>query len=557
MFEIIDLIQRKINSFIFRSIILLYTTIILITHENIFPSHIYIIGSILYIILYFVFLKRQRHRLFNDFMFFSLIILGKNPNEPFVFILLILPIVNSINFSGNKKSPILYIITAATYLSLLCYFNQKIELIVFKNSILPISSFIFLWIIEAYTSLRLKIRDFRDRLNEVVDGFYTNKELIKKPHKVYSEIINTINSRIKEDLIKDLYCFTINPANGNNLVVINGSSFIWRYKIDEKDFLKKFDKKPYQLNIDLSIDNVKHSHNLVIKTEIEEVVYIYVLTTTKTIPVYYIIIGFFRTLFPSFYKMSKILLMEKKLQDIRNEELQRFSLRSQYITRATKTMHFIRNRLGPVNNLLKMLDNRGKISSNMIAEFDGLIESEKERAKNELESIVSRANYLLEKSNNPFNFIATKAITIEKLFSILRRILSIYFPEKIIEIQLPDTMKLAYVKVNFEGFELFLSDWLHNIKKYYNGYLMVNFVVTDTSVDLIFINDYHVDKHIVEQLILDLMSDDRNEIMKRTTHGLFQIKSSLEEMAIDYLVEKVGEGNELLKFMINLKILNQ
>jgi hypothetical protein len=249
--------------------------------------------------------------------------------------------------------------------------------------------------------------------------------------------------------------------------------------------------------------------------------------------------------------------MEKKLQDIRNEELQRFSLRSQYITRATKTMHFIRNRLGPVNNLLKMLDNRSKIDSNMLSEFDGLIESEKQRAKNELDSIVSRANYLLEKSNNPFNFIETKAITIEKLYSILRRILSIYFPEKTIEIQLPETIELTYVKVNLEGFELFLSDWLHNIKKYYNGYLMVNFIVTDTSVDLSFINNYHVDKQVVEQLILDLMSDDRNEIMKRTTHGLFQIKSSLEEMAIGYLVEKTGEENELLKFMINLKISNQ
>jgi hypothetical protein len=53
------------------------------------------------------------------------------------------------------------------------------------------------------------------------------------------------------------------------------------------------------------------------------------------------------------------------------------------------------------------------------------------------------------------------------------------------------------------------------------------------------------------------MSDDRNEIMKRTTHGLFHIKSSLEEMAIDYNVRRTGDDNDLLLFRINLKISNK
>ncbi len=557
IFEIIDLLQRRINSFIFRFLILVYAVVILVTHDNVLPTYLYVIIALVYIVLYFTFLKKQRLRLFNDFLFISLMVLGKNPNEAFIFIFLILPIINSINFSGNKKSPILYFVTIIAYLSLLCYYNRKIELIVFRNSILPISSFIFLWIIEAYTSLRIKIRDFRDLLNEVVDGFYTNDEFIKKPHKIYNEIIKAINTKIKADLIKELYCFTTHPKDKNKLVIINGSSFIWRYDIKEKDFHDKFEKRDYQLNVDLTIDNKKQYFNLVHKIEIEGIDYIYVFTTTKLIPFYYIIIGFYRTLFPSLSKMSKILLMEKKLQDLRNEELQRFSLRSQYITRATKTMHFIRNRLGPVNNLLTMLDNRSGIDENMIGEFDSLIDSEKSRAKNELESILSRANYLLEKSNNPFNFVETKAITIEKLYSILRRILSVYFPDKSVDIHLPDEIELTYVKVNLEGFELFLSDWLNNINKYSGDYLEVKFIVSDTNVSIEFINDYTVGDKVVDQLVSDLMSDDRNEIMKRTTHGLFHIKSSLEEMAIDYNVKRTGADNDLLLFRINLKISNK
>ena len=555
-FEIIDFSQRIINSLLFRLLLVFYSFFIIIYYPNILPNYLYFVIAFLYLTLYF--LARQKHllRLINDFLFLSIILLGKNITDPFLLVFLLFPIVNSINYSGIKRSPLLYVFTISSYIGLSYYYN-KISVEKQIVSFFPLLTIIFLWFIEFYTSFRFKIRYFREKLNEEVDSFYTIKEGIKKPHKIYSGFISLINSRIRKDLIADLYCFTIVSDPEERIVIINGSKFIWRYSFNQPGFINKIREKKYLLNIDINIDKQDCSYNLALLVVVEKVEYLFVFLTNKRIPLYYLLIGFFSTLVPALTKMAKILLSEKRLQEIRQEELERLSLRSQYVTKATKTMHFIRNRLGPLNNLLRMLDEQKRVEPQMRDKFDLLLNSEKERARNELIEVIQRADYLLEKSNNPYNFTVTVPTSLERMYSILSRNLNIFFPGIEIRIAKGDTSEKRYVKINPEGFEIFLTDWLNNIKKYYNGIIEVYFLVDPDSVIIEFTNNVFVDDSKVDELISSLNSSDRTEIMKRTTHGLYLIKSSLEEMGIPYHAEKLSRDDDTyVRFNLKLDIID-
>lgn len=546
IFEFIDYVQRRINSLLFRFIIITYSLLILQIHTNAFSNIYYTIGLFLYFFIYLKCLNHPKFRLLNDLLLMTFVIAGKNPNDVVIFVYLLLPAINSINFSGEKKSHYIYVYTFLIYVFLTCYYNNKYELAFIFNNYYPLFSLVFLWFIDLYTSLRTTIRVFRERLNEIVDSFYTDKETIKKPHKIYSLLIDAINKNIKKDLIQELFCFTAIKGNNEKLVIVNGSCFVWSNEFEDTDFISSIRKRKYIINTPLIIDNRRYNNNLSIFISIEDYEYIFTFITKSSIPFYYLMIGLFRTLEPSLLKMSRILLSEKRLQEIKNEELIKLSERSQYVNRANKTMHFIRNRLGPISNMVTMLDNLDSIQKDKVEDFKQLLRNEKARAKIELTNINERANYLLEKSNNPFNFCETSKFSLQKTFSILKRNFTSYFPDNNILILDNSNKEKQYVLINEEGFELFLSDWLNNIRKYKRDYITTEFIINQGELIIIFSNDFTTPISAVNQMISDLMFNERNEIMKRTTHGLYQIKTTLEEMSIPYLIEHNTETNTVV-----------
>lgn len=533
--EVMDYIQRKINSILFRLVMVGYSFLIIYVHKDLFPILAYVGVTILYLFLFVKLDKKDKLRLLNDFLFVNFILWGKDPSQILIFTLIILPIINSINFSGTKKSIALYIYTTITYITLIFYHNKKADTDFILNSLLPLVSILFLWIINGYTELRLKIRIFREELNATVDNFYLKKEEIKRPHKIYKELIKVIHNNTKKIKIDDIICFTIHSNKSDKLVITNGSSFIWSFSIKEENIIEEIRNKKSIVNINLTLDGIEKRNNLLIYSKVENQEYIYVIITEKTLPFYYLLIGFFnRTLEPAFKKISNILLSEKRLQDFRNEEINRLSERSQYVNRANKTMHYIRNRLGPFSNLIKMLEKFDSVTEEKKSSFRELIFKEAETARNELNNITERANNMLEKSNNPFVYTKLDDISIERVFTILKRNVYSFFPNIEIDVSIDIIEEKQFVKLNEEGFELFLSDWLNNMLKYSREFVECKFIVSETTLEINFINDHKLSKQDLDKLINDLMSDDRNEIMRRTTHGLYTIKLTLEDMNIPY-----------------------
>lgn len=549
----IDLIQRRINSVLFRLMLCIYSILIVLFNNNLLENWIYWVLIFVYFVVYILLLQRPIFRLTNDFIFIGLILLGKDPNHPVNFIYFMLPIVNSINFSGDKKSILLYIYTLGLYSFVLCYFKNSHNELYNKSNLYYLIPIGILWIINSYTTLRVKIRNFRESLNDVVDGFYLKKEFIKRPHKIYDEIISAIHKSLNDDqLIENLFCFVPSKQNDSRLFVVNGSAFLWKFEFESNDLPKRLREKKEIINEPIIIEGIRKTNNLLLYSKVEEQEYFFVFITKKNIPAYYVLIGFFRTLEPAFTKIAKVLLSEKKLIEIRNEEIQRMAESSLYVNRANKTMHFVRNRLNPLSNLLKMLDNLKTVPTEKMNAFDNLLNYEIDRTKIDLRGIVERANDMLEKGNNPFVFTNLSAVSLQRIFTIEKRIFSSYFPDQEIEINVTPVGTKRFVNINEEGLELFLADWLNNMKKYRKTFIHCSFTFSEDNLTLLFRNDHNLNNEDLKKLVDDLTSNDRNEIMRRTTHGLLTIKSTLEEMKIPLLVRAVNENKEI-ELILTLK----
>ncbi len=555
--EIMDYIQRKINSILFRLVLVIYSYVIIFTQNNSFDIFVYLGVTLLYLFLFIKFDKKDKLRLLNDFLFINFILFGKDPSQVIVFTLIILPIINSINFSGTKKSIALYLYTTITYFNLICIYNNNVDAKFILANMLPLASIVFLWLINGYTELRLKIRAFREELNATVDNFYLKKEEIKRPHKIYKQLIEVIHNNNKKIKIEDIICFTTHTEKVDKLVITNGSSFIWSFSFKNENIIEEIRNRKNLINVKLALDGKEKHNNLLIYSNVEDQEYIYAIIAEEPLPFYYLVIGFFnRTLEPAFKKISNILLSEKRLQDLRNEEINRLSERSQYVSRANKTMHYIRNRLGPFANLIKMLENFDKISDDKKDNFKELIFKEAETSRYELNNITDRANNMLEKSNNPFVYTKLDDVSIERVFTILKRNFYTFFPNIEITFSINQSVEKKFVKLNEEGFELFLSDWLNNMLKYKKEFVECQFIVSEKTLEIIFSNDHKLSKQDLDKLIHDLMSDDRNEIMRRTTHGLYTIKLTLEDMNLSYEALSADNDTKLtLKLHLNNFIL--
>lgn len=554
VFELIDLLQRRINSLLFRIVMIFYSLIVYFSYPNEFHLYVYAFVAILYLIIYIWLIKLHQFRIFNDLFFIFVFLYAKDPNDVVLFIFLLLPAINSINFSGVKKTPFLYLYTYIFYLLLVCIYNNDFSSRCIRSTTFTLISFGFLWFIDYYTSLRSKIRTIRESLNEIVDTHYIDKKILNKPHKIYRLLIMDINKLIKKPLVERILCFTTICDPFEKIVLVNASTFIWQYNIGEKKYLSLVRDKKHIYNTPIVIDDIDYNLNLSMRIEVEGNEYIFMFLLFKKIPFYYSFIGFFRTIEPSLLKIARILLYDKEIRELKNAEILKLSERSLYVSRAVTTMHFIRNRLGPINNMTIMVDNLQTVPNEKVAEFKILLDLEKERVKTEIKNITFRADYLLEKSNNPFNFCETKRVTTGGIYSLLKRNFTTFFPDEEIQILSGNNSEKKYLDINEEGFHIFISDWLSNIKKYKKDYVSLTFEIADT-LNLRFHNDFNLPLHEVVKLIQDLMSNDRTEIMKRVTHGLYQIKSALDDMSIPFTVG-LNEAKDVLFFELKIKIFN-
>jgi hypothetical protein len=545
--DFIDLLQRRVNSFLFRLVLIAYALCIIFVQKTEFPTWVYLCAISAYFGLYLLLLKKSIPRLLNDFIFIIVILLGQNPTEPHLYIFLLLPIINTINFSGDKTSSLLYILSILVYAGIGGYYKWKYDAIIPLYNLRYLVPFLFLLIINAYTAVRMKYRKFSESLMDLVDSYYTEKDNIKNSRKIYKHLIEALGKSKMSIEFESIHCFTLYKGKTEKIVIVNGSTFIWNYKIlNEKELLEEVRKHNIYYDAKILLENEVKPYNLVIHVSIGKKEYIFVFVSKQRISVYHRLLGIFRTLEPVMAKISKILLTELRLEEFRSDQLKELADSSHYVSRANKIMHFIRNRLTPPSNLLMMVERMEQVPEEKRKDFNSILNKEKDRTKLEMKMILDRANDMLEKGNNPFDFRKTERISIISAYIILSRMYSKYFPELSIKLNYLTSGESRNVELNETGFDFFLTDWLNNMNKYKKSTVTCELTYKNEELIISFCNDHNLKADEAKKMISDLKNIDRNEIMKRTTHGLYNVKTTLDDMGVLFDIVNDESKNEII-----------
>lgn len=548
----ISLFQKRVNSILFRLLVIAYGIFVIsFLKENPFPWFVYPMIFIFYVIVYISVLKKSVIRLINDFLFIFLISLGKDPMNVVIFCFLLLPIYNNVNFSGGRRSKLLVPLTILVFVGLLLFYKDWI-LPDYSEYLIVLIPIISLSFINYFTSLRDKLRDFRESLIDSVDTYYLKN--IRKPHRVYKGLIHSLNNIFKSKVIKGVVCLSINKENNEDLLVMNSSFIVYGIEVKNDLVNKVRERKVFQTN-QIDINQVNRSC-LCIFVKVNEHEHIYLFILNEPIPIYYYLIGFFKSLYPTLTKISNIIISERELQEIKTREMSRLLVSHVYVNKANSTMHFIRNRLTPLYNLVLLTRRYKTVKEDEMPEYIELLNNEVERADNELKSITSRANSMLENDDNPFVYKDLKPVSSDKIFYTIKRLYSSLFPYKQLEIlQSPSDTHKRYIQINEEGLEILLADWLNNMNKYSVSHATCAVLFHQDYLQIIFQNDHKLIKEDLRRLIEDLMSENRNEIMKRTTRGLYTIKSILDDMRVKYNVDE-KENGRLLELNLTLQFVS-
>lgn len=186
----IDSSIRKLLSFFFRVLIIVYSLMVLILSDNFFEWYIYLIAFITHGVIYFLCFgkdgKYNLHpliRLINDYALFYVVLYDKTLHEPFAFLLLLLPIINALNHSGERRAgrhsiPMYVIALLSIYL--LSDNGLTVKMIVMILS---------LALINLFLHLRLTILNYVEKLNSTFEDFNIGTEEARKHHQLLINLV--------------------------------------------------------------------------------------------------------------------------------------------------------------------------------------------------------------------------------------------------------------------------------------------------------------------------------------------------------------------------------
>lgn len=165
------------------------------------------------------------------------------------------------------------------------------------------------------------------------------------------------------------------------------------------------------------------------------------------------------------------------------------STRINYVNSAVKAMHFIRNKLGPIKNYLSMEEDYNNSGQEKKDKIKPHLDKERDKLKSSLTLVLNQADFILEKTNNPFIVSNLDRYGIQQLFSDIRRVWSEYGLEEKFTISLRNNElnEKIFIYYNKIGMELILTNWISNIYKYNTGYYGLEITETEKTFKISFL----------------------------------------------------------------------
>ena len=420
---------NKSLSIFFRLIIIVFGIYIINYKNNYFENYWYYLAIIPYVLIYVntVFNDgfSSKIRLINDYLFIVFLIYGKDLDLVTTTFLL-LPVINSPNHSGNKKSILLYILFI---LSIFLLNNYK-----FSWTFIIVT--LMFRIINFITDSRNKYFENISKLNKEIELFLEKELELRKSYKVYNGILEVLNNikflKFYRPKFSKIICFKIDKSK---IIMENSSIFVWSYTIDD-EFIEEvinasnLEELSYS-NINLQINGIDCSKNFFLVNQTKNNKYVFV----------FVLEDFSNILFNTYYisllqsitaRISKVIGIENSIKNENKKMLVDFRKKYIHIQNAEKAMHFIRNRLNTLDNFIEM--SKENIKGEMDTDGLKLYSVELDRLDRNYKLLMVRVKTILDKSDKPFSATKLESKSLNLLFSSIREIWLDFFESFNVEI---------------------------------------------------------------------------------------------------------------------------
>lgn len=543
-------INRAVRSIIYRLILLVYGIILALLFPTL-SSYAYIIIFCLYIIYILYLIKSHINAIIRsivDLIFIAICLYGKPADNISAIAMLFLPVANAINHTGKGKHPYVYLLgLVAIYMSMLLVGDCDHLILQITYALIAFSAF---WAIQWLTKRHWIQNNSEALLKDTIEDFYIQGI---KPGKVYEKIGQIF---IAEKIhFLDMFCF-ISHDDFSSMFVVNGSRFVYNYSIEiDKIQLSEIHKKTMCKDISLIVDGNLYNNNIVIvepassfKDNIDNTSYMFVLCfENKALGAFVLLDNISREL----KRFSQYLYAERIVRLRKKENFEKIKDKGRFVDSAINTMHFIKNRLSSLQTLTDVVNDMNPTNIN-----EGYIEVAKEaalRSSIDIESILQKAKYLLNKENNPFHYQPTETCKTRRMFATLRQVWeNILLNSNISVSNIEQINNDSYhIKTNMEGVEILFSDIIGNMSKYQKSNSSCNCTCDNEFLTIVFKNDF-ADKESVLSLVKTYNQKDKEEIIKRKTYGVSNVKSFVSDMDI-ILFSSIETESDTELFTITLK----
>lgn len=548
--------NRHMRSLYFRLILVGYGIILSIIYEDIFPGYVYVIFFLLYLVIQAKLFGRTSKvlallRSVLDLAMIAFSLYGKPLDNITTISMLFIPIANAINHTGKNKWSKLYILTLCFVYLMLSYANGVA--IFSRNIYYIILPFIAFFLIHLNTVRNWIKANQNSELQDTVDDYYNHGT---KHEEIYRKLIDICS--LNNLSCNAIYCF-ITHDSYKNLYIVNASQFVYTYSIQltEKQ-IARLNKNSMDFNADIIIEGQKSYSNLLIpvnkktfRNNNDDTEYLFVATFLNDLKSF---CWMGLTLDSALTKFAKLLYTERMMKMRRREYNEQIKEKGRFVDNAINTMHFIKNRLTSVQTLTDIVSD-----ADFTDDYQMIIPLAKETAKRsqiDIDSIRSKAKYLLDKDNNPFHYQKTELVKPRKVFAILRTVWENSFNHQnlvVDNVEFLEDESLA-LQTNVEGLDILFSDIIGNMFKYQNCYSACKVSCSAETLKICFFNDF-LDRAIVKDLIKSYNENSKEEITKRKTYGVSNIKSFVSDTNLGLIASlKSLEGNALFCLELTFKL---
>lgn len=525
-----------LRSFLFRMILLMFSYWIVKHNENIFPEYAYYIFMAVYYTIYCLLKQKQKDilRLIWDFVLINVVIWGKELHDPMTFMLVIVPMINAINYTGKRS-----------HLNLLSLFTLGTLMLHLR----PFESWIIIPIVALAIMYLTSVRRYRvwkteKEISENVNRYFLDP-LMLKPHQIYDKIITDLNGYFKFKEGQGIKLITTYVLKGETLWLVSASDFLWirTLHLEEQQLLDLKEHKELKMS-DNNIDTY------MFYIPIGEFEYVFACDISNASFVTLNLYMFKDMMRLTFSKMSILLSTEYRISERREEKFNEIKDSVLYVNQAIKVMHFIRNKLTPLSNLIAYHKEIGNMSDEILDKMRNRITKEANQAETDLSDILKFANYLLDKSKNPFLCTEIQEVSILKIYLIISEM-----SER--AMQLPvvvdDNIKLCAEKgmclhTNLVESKIMFTDWITNMMKYSIGGEKVSMFINEGKLTIHFENQCKIKDKDIDKLVRDMNSSAKDAVLegKEYGYGIYIIKSIARELNVEISAEKENNQNQAL-----------